>query len=77
MELSQLQRDQIYLEESKKRSCKNESSSSTQALALMALLGACGLAILIVAAKNSNVRKLRLNDIRAAYEGLSPDDFQM
>jgi hypothetical protein len=71
MELSPLEREKIYLEERSRR----EARSSSPLLFLLTLGAAAGLAALLLIAREKN-GSLSIEDLRKAYEGLSPEEEQ-
>jgi hypothetical protein len=73
MELSPAQREQIYLEESSRRE-QESAHSPAFALAAVSVIAVCCLAALVVVARKPRTRCPRIQDLRAAYEGLSPDE---
>lgn len=74
MNISQQERDQIYKEEAERRAQKHDTEGSiTPVLVLVTVAAAVGLGALIMASRRGN-RKVKLEDLRKAYAGLSPDD---
>lgn len=74
MQLSPEERENIYLEEKKKREGEHSGPSLTLfALTIGAMLGLAG--ILTIAA-GLHEKEISLEDLRKAYPGLSPDDDQ-
>lgn len=72
MELSYKERERIYLEEKARREESQESSSST--LLILNILAAVGIWGLFKLNEIYKGRKISLDALRKAYDGLAPED---
>jgi lysozyme family protein len=72
MEITQQQREEIYLEERSKR--KNVSGHAVEMLLVFNVFAAAVLAGIYIAAKTPARSKITIENIRRAYSGLSPDE---
>ena len=72
MEITQQQREEIYLEEKSKR--KNVNRSPVEMLLVFNILAAAVLAGIYIASKTPPKSKITIENIRRAYSGLSPDE---
>ncbi|HBU69345.1 MAG TPA: hypothetical protein DEE98_03065 [Elusimicrobia bacterium] len=77
MQLSQQERERIYLEEKAKREhscCSGRHSGHTGSLLVFNLIALIGVAGLVYFAKTLQKKSPSVEDIRKAYDGLSPED---
>lgn len=71
MQISQKEREQIYLEEKEKRESSHSSFPILFFLTIGSIIGIIGVAALV--SKSAN-KKVSLDDLRRAYPGLDPDE---
>lgn len=73
MNLTPQEREKIYLEERARHENSSSGSGFTPILAILTVGAALGLGALIMASMR-NKREVKLEDLRKAYSGLSPED---